>query len=311
MLRHIYKLAGVALFLASLSWAQEFRGSLSGRIIDQQQSAISHAKVLVMHNDTGAKTQTIAGVDGSFTLPYLPPGPYTVTAEANGFKRYVNSNIRVTTNERGQLDITLEVGLVEQSVTVSAESSMLETATASTGQVINTRQIENLPMNGRTALVLAQAAFGVTPNSDPKFARPFDNAGPSDFSMGGAPSRTNDLLIDGSPDTTRDSRVAIDPTVDAGQEVKVETFQTDAAYGHTGGGTVNVVLKGGTNDIHGAAYDFNQVSRLAATPWFTNRSGQKKPGANFNQYGINAGGPLWIPKLYNGRNRVLRLFAHE
>jgi hypothetical protein len=266
---------------------------------------------MATHNETGAKSHTFAGAEGSYTLPYLPPGPYTVSAELKGFKRYVNPNIRVTTNERGQLDITLEIGLVEQSVTVSAEASMLETATASTGQVINTRQVENLPMNGRTPLVLAQAAMGVTPNSDPKFARPFDNAGPSDFSMGGAPSRSNELLIDGSPDTTRDSRVAYNPPVDAVQEVKVETFQTDAAYGHTGGGTVNVVLKSGTNDLHGAAYDFNQVSALAATPYFTNRSGQKKPGANFNQYGINAGGPLWIPKIYNGRNRLFWFFAYE
>src|SRR5207244_4602827 len=116
-------------------------------------------------------------------------------------------------------------GLVEQSVTVSAESSMLETATASTGQVINTRQIENLPMNGRTALVLAQAAFGVTPNSDPKFARPFDNAGPSDFSMGCAPSRSNELLTDGSPDTTANTRVAFNPPVDAVPDLKASLFQ--------------------------------------------------------------------------------------
>jgi hypothetical protein len=305
-------LAGIVFVLgAPITWAQEFRGSLSGRVIDQQQAAIPNAKIIVIHNDTGSRSHTAANGDGSYTLPFLPPGPYTVSAEAAGFKRYVNPNIRVTTNERGQLDITLEIGLVEQSVLVSAESSMLETATASTGQVINTRQIENLPLNGRTPLVLAQAAFGVTPNSDPKFARPFDNAGPSDFSMGGAPSRTNELLLDGAPDTTGNSRVAYNPPVDAVQEVKVETFQTDAAYGHTGGGTVNVVLKGGTNDIHGAAYDFNQVSALAATPYFTNRSGQTKPGANFNQYGINAGGPLWIPKLYNGRNRVFWYFAYE
>src|SRR5262249_51577218 len=149
------------------------------------------------------RSQTVSGPDGSYTLPFLPPGTYTLTAEATGFKKYVNGNVLVTTNEREQLDITLEVGGVDQTVTVSAESSMLETATASTGQVINTRQIENMPMNGRTPLVLAQLAYGVTPNSDPKFARPFDNAGPSDFSMGGAPSRSNELLIDGASDTTR------------------------------------------------------------------------------------------------------------
>lgn len=298
-------------FLVATGSAQEFRGSLSGRVLDQQQAVVPSGRILATHKDTGQKSQTVSGADGSYTLPFLPPGSYTVTVDAAGFKKYVNENLQITTNDRVQLDITLEVGQVGQSVTVTAEVSLLETATASTGQVINSRQIENMPMNGRTPLVLAQLAFGVTPNSDPKFARPFDNAGPSDFSMGGAPSRSNELLIDGSPDTTRNSRVAYNPPVDSVQEVKVETFQSDAAYGHTGGGTVNVVLRGGTNNLHGAAYDFNQVSRLAATPYFTNRSGQKKPAGNFNQWGINAGGPFYIPKVFQGRDRVFWYFAYE
>jgi hypothetical protein len=309
--RTICALAAAILCLAVTGWAQEFRGSLSGRVTDPQQGLVPNVSIVATNKDTGARFQTLSGSDGSYSLPFLPPGPYTLTAEMSGFKRYVNGNVRVATNEREQLDIPLEVGQVAESVTVSAEASMLETMSASTGQVINTRQIENMPMNGRTPLVLAQLAYGVTPNSDPKFARPFDNAGPSDFSMGGAPSRTNELLLDGSPDTTRNSRVAYNPPVDAVQEVKVETFQSDAAYGHTGGGTVNVVLRGGTNTVHGTAYDFNQVSRLAATPWFTNRSGQKKPGANFNQWGVNAGGPLWLPKVFNGRDRVFWFFAYE
>src|SRR4051795_2730142 len=203
-----------------------------------------------------------------------------ISTEAAGFKKYVNAQVRVTTNEREQLDITLEVGSIDQSVTVSAEASMLDTASSSTGQVINQRQLENMPINGRAPLVLAQLAFGVTPNSDPKFSRPFDNAGPSGFSLGGAPNQSNELLIDGSPDTTRNSRVAYNPPPDAVQEIKVEAFQADAAYGHTGGGTVNVVMRGGTNQLHGSAYEFNQVSKLAATPFFTNKSAKLDASGN-------------------------------
>src|SRR3954447_7172823 len=261
-----------AFLLPALAPAQEFRGTLSGRVIDPQQAAVPQAKILAQENETGAKFQTVSNADGSYVLPFLPPGPYTITAEAAGFKKYVNRNVRVTTNEREQIDIALEVGTIDQSVTVSAESSMLETATASTGQVINTRLVENMPINGRAPLVLAQLAYGVTPNSDPKFSRPFDNSGPSGFSMGGAPNQSNELLIDGSPDTTRNSRVAYNPPPDAVQEIKVETFQSDAAYGHTGGGTVNVVMRGGTNQIHGSAYEFNQINKFAATPWFTNKA---------------------------------------
>src|SRR3989442_15120148 len=180
--RTICALAVAVLCLAAAGWAQEFRGSLSGRVTDPQQALVPSVNIVATNKDTGAKFQTVSGSDGSYSLPFLPPGPYTLTAEMSGFKRYVNGNVRVATNEREQLDIPLEVGQVAESVTVSAESSMLETMSASTGQVINTRQIENMPMNGRTPLVLAQLAYGVTPNSDPKFARPFDNAGPSDFS---------------------------------------------------------------------------------------------------------------------------------
>ncbi|MBS1858921.1 MAG: TonB-dependent receptor [Acidobacteria bacterium] len=290
---------------------QQFRGSLSGRILDPQQAAIAGAKIAATETETGAKFTTVSNADGTYVVPFLPPGPYSVSIEAPGFKHYVNSQVRITTNEREQIDVTLEIGTVDQSVTVSAEASMIETATASTGQVINTRQIENMPINGRAPLVLAQLAYGVTPNSDPKFSRPFDNAGPSGFSMGGAPNQSNELLIDGSPDTTRNLRVAYNPPPDAVQEVKVETFQTDAAYGHTGGGTVNVVMKGGTNSFHGSAYDFNQVSKLAATPWFTNRAGQKKSQLIYNQWGMSASGPIILPKVVNGKNKLFWFFSYE
>ncbi|MBC7925513.1 MAG: TonB-dependent receptor, partial [Bryobacteraceae bacterium] len=142
--------------------------------------------------------------------------------------------------------------------------------------------------------------------------RPFDNGGPAGFSMGGGQGQSNELLLDGTPDMTKNRRVAYNPPVDAVSEIKVEAFQVDAAYGNTGGGTVNVVMKGGTNDIHGSAYEFNQVSALKATPIFTQRAvGQRKPVTRFNQYGVTAGGPIYIPKLFNGRNRLFWFFAFE
>jgi hypothetical protein len=299
------------LSMAATGFGQEFRGSLSGHVLDPQSAAVPSAKVSATENDTGAKFTTVSNGDGTYVLPFLPPGPYSVQVEAPGFKRYVNGNVRITTNEREQLDVQLALGAIDQTVTVTGEASMLETATASTGQVINTRQIENLPINGRAPLTLAQMAFGVTPNSDPKFSRPFDNAGPSGFSMGGAPNQSNELLIDGSPDTTKNARVAYNPPPDAVQEIKVEAFQADAAYGHTGGGSVNVVMRGGTNQIHGSAYEFNQVSKLAATPFFTNKAGQRKSQSIFNQWGATVGGPIWIPKLIHGRDKLFFFFGYE
>lgn len=269
------------------------------------------AHVTATQEETGAKSATVAATDGHYTLPLLRPGTYTVAAEAPAFKKYEQRNFIVGTNERLQLDLKLELGGTTDTVTVTGEAPLLDTATASTGQVITTRQIEDMPMNGRTSLVLAQLAYGVSPNSNPLFNRPFDNAGPSGFSIGGAPSQSNELLLDGSPDTTNDKRVAYNPPVDAVQELKVEVFNTDAAYGHSGGGTVNTVLKSGTNTLHGTLYEFNQTSALDANPWSLNAAGQKQPSNRYNQYGANAGAPLSVPKVFNGKNKVFWFFAYE
>src|SRR5437868_2225770 len=118
MLRRIILCAAVC-FFAGTALSQEFRGSISGKVIDQQQSVIPGAKIMATETETGAKFTTVANSDGSYVLPFLPPGPYAITAEAPGFKKYVNRNIRVTTNERDQIDIQLEVGSVDQSVTVT------------------------------------------------------------------------------------------------------------------------------------------------------------------------------------------------
>lgn len=292
-------------------WGQEFRATMSGRVVDPQGAVVPNVKLVAMELDTRAVHETVSSSDGQYTLPFLPPGDYRLNAEVAGFKRYVRERFHVSTGDHVSLDVQLEVGQIAETVTVTAETSLLETVSASSGQVINSRQIENMPMNGRTPLVLAQLAFGVVPNSDPRFYRPFDNAGPSGFSMGGAPAQSNELLIDGSPDTTRNSRVAFNPPVDSVEEVRVQTFEPDAAYGHTGGGTVNVVTRGGTNGLHGTAYDFNQVSALAATPFFTNKAGLRKPVTRYNQWGVNSGGPVIIPKLLNGRDKVFFYFAYE
>jgi Carboxypeptidase regulatory-like domain len=303
--------AFLILTLLPALFAQEFRGTVTGRVIDAQSAAIPNAKIIAVLVATGSQSATNTSLDGLFTIPFLAPGTYRLEADAPGFKKYIRENLAVDAGERVGVDIQLQVGQQTESITVSADASMLDTTTATAGQVINSAQVENLPMNGRTPLVLAQLAFGVVPNSDPKFNRPFDNAGPSGFSMGGAPSQTNELLVDGAPDTTWDLRVAYNPPVDAVQEVRVHAFEADAAYGHTGGGTANVVMKGGTNAIHGSLYEFNQVSKLQATNFFTNKAGQIKPVGRYNQWGGTAGGPFWIPKVFNGKNKVFWFFAME
>lgn len=293
------------------SFAQEYRSTISGRVLDPQQALIPGVRITATQVETGAAYQTVAGAEGQYAIPFLSPGTYRLAAEAQGFKKFVREGLRVGTNERISADIQLEIGLLADTVTVTAESPLLVTATASTGLVIDQRHVESMPLNGRSPLVLAQLAMGVVPQQELRQARPYDDSRQSNFSMGGAPSGRNELLLDGAPNTNEAGRVAYSPPVDSVAEVKVETFQADAAYGHTGGGTVSLVTKSGTNQLHGAAYDFNQVSRLAATPFFTNRSGQTKAVTRYNQWGVSAGGPVLIPKLIDGRNKVFFHFSYE
>lgn len=291
--------------------AQEYRATLSGRVTDAQGLPIAGVKVTLRQNETGAVFETASEGTGQYVLALLPPGEYRLTAEAKGFKSLTRPRVRMSTGERVSLDLGLEVGAVQESITVSGEMPLLQTATANTGQVLTTSQIENMPMNGRTPLVLAALAGGVVPPNLSGFSRPFDNQGPSEFSMGGAPSRSNEILLDGAPNNTKDNRVAYNPPVDAVQEMKIDTFQSDASFGNTVGGVVNMVMKTGTNQLHGSAYWFNQVAALNATPYFTNAAGQPKPAMRFNQYGATAGAPVMLPKIFDGRNKAFVYFAYE
>ena len=301
----------IAVLSGGLAISQEFRSTIGGRVTDAQSAVIAGAKITAVQIDTAAKVEVVTDTEGNYLIPFLPPGNYRVTAEVSGFKRYVRENVAALANERLRIDIQLELGATTETLTVRAETPVLQTATASTGQVITSAQIENMPVSGRTPLALAQLAFGVVPNTDPRFTRPFDNAGPSGFSMGGAPAQVNELLIDGAADNTGNLRVAYNPPMDAVTEVKAESFQADAGYGHSGGGTVNIITKSGSNQFHGTLYEFNQNSAFNATPFFTNKAGAKKPVSRFNQYGGSFSGPVEIPKVVHGRNKVFFLFAYE
>jgi len=299
------------LCVAGSSKAQEFRATLSGRVTDTQGAVVPSAKILALDVDSQAKTETVSGSDGFYSIPFLAPAAYTIFIESVGFKRYVREGVRLNANDRVTVDAALEVGGVNDQVTVNAEASALETATASTGEALESRQVSDLPLSGRAALILSQVAYGVIPTGNIQFVRPYDASGPSGISMGGAPSQTNELLMDGSPITTANLRAAYQPPLDAVDQVKVEVFQADAGYGHTGGGTINVITRSGTNGFHGTASEFNQVSALGANTFFANSAGQPKAVTRYNQYGITTGGPVFIPKLFDGRNRLFYFLGWE
>ena len=300
--------------MAALLSAQEFRSTVMGRVTDPAGLGVPNAKVVVVKTDTNTRTETVTGPEGNYTVPFLAPGPYRVEAEAGGFKKYVQDGIEIGTNQRVAADIQLQVGTSTEAITVTADAPLVNNVSASSGQVITTHEVENLPMNGNTPLALARNALGVIPKQKHLLneVKPYDTSSAVDISLGGANAGSNEYLLDGVPNMSSAARAgAYSPSMDAVDEVKVELYQADAAYGDTLGGTVNITTKSGTNNYHGSLYEFNQTSALAANQFFLNAAGQQQPVTRSNQYGGTVGGPVRIPKVFNGKDKLFFFLAYE
>jgi hypothetical protein len=296
---------------AAALYGQEFRGTFSGVVTDPQGSAMPNVRVTAIQTATGNKSETVSSTTGEFTIPFLGPGEYSIIADSPGFKHYERKGLTLSLGEHPVVDIKMEVGEQNQSVQITAEAPMIESANASVGQAIPSEEVDDLPINGRTAIMLTRLSMGVIGTNEPGPVRPFDNGTAAGFSVSGAPTQSNEILINGVPNTTWDKRLAYSPPQDAVQEVSVHAFESDSAYGHTGGGVANMITRGGTNSLHFTLSEFNQVSKLDANLFFSNANGVGRPVTNYNQYGVSAGAPVYLPKIYNGRNRMFWFFAME
>ena len=239
-------LCAVLLLVAVPVSAQEFRGAITGRAADPSGGRLPGVTVTATNTATNVASTTTTNREGEFSFPLLNPGMYTVTAELTGFRKLIRPGIEVRVADRIGLDLTLEVGEMSETVSVVADSPLLETQSGSTGQVIDQKTISMMPLSDGNPFVLTRLAPGIAYNGDLKFSRPFDNGGTSGIVTGGA-TGGNEFTLDGSPNMANGRRVAFVPPSDAVQQFKVETASFDAASGHTGGGTVNVTLKSGTN----------------------------------------------------------------
>ncbi len=304
------RVAVITLFAALGCHAQESRGTISGAITDPTGAAVAGVKVAATEVRTGTKVQTVSDSGGQYTLPFLATGQYDLSASVQGFKEFIRKGIQVGAGDHPVIDIRLEVGDTATTVEITADAPLLNMENASTGQAITTKQVEDIPLNGGTPLMVQQFAIGVIATGTPTLVHPFDLGGPSAFSIAGTPSQTSEILVDGVPDATWDGRAAYNPPRDAVMEVRVKAFDADSSFGHTGGGTVNQVLKSGTNGLHGSAWEYNQPSNMVANDFFRNRSGQGLQITHFNQFGVTAGGPVLLPR-FNGRNRLFWFFAYE
>jgi hypothetical protein len=278
--------------------SQEFRATITGRVADASGSPVSGAKVEVKGLATGSVQNTLTGDDGSYQAPFLNPGEYTVAVEKAGFRRALREGIRLQVAGRAAIDFTLQLGEVTQSVTVMADAAVVETETADRGLAIENNRILNTPLQGRNVFANAWSAPGVTVTAAAQRLRPFDIAGSSAIAISGGQPSGNEVLIDGVSNLARAGQVAYVPQVEATGEVKVQTTMYDAQNGWTTGGVVNIVTKSGSNQWHGAVFEFLQNTHLNANTFDANRNGIARSSSHINTYGGDISGPLRKNKLF-------------
>lgn len=314
-----------AMFLLAMGASgQESRGSISGTVTDPQGAVVPAAQVVVTSEGTNAQSRTSTNNTGFFEVPLLNPGAYTVTVEAAGFKKVVRNGLTLTVGTRLAVDITLEVGQVAETVEVTGEAPLLETRSASGGRIVSNREIEELPVPSMNPFLMAGLAAGMQWTGSPSgMQRAFDVGGTTSFNTAGNVGQ-NEYTIDGAPVTGTERRVGYVPPIDAVGEFKLETSSFDASFGHTAGATVNVSSRSGTNQFHGSVFDQHWQNRWNATPHFTRlaydaqvaagtkkSSDQKQVSGRSNNYGGTFSGPVRIPKLIDGRDKLFFLVTYN
>ncbi|MDX1982356.1 MAG: TonB-dependent receptor [Bryobacteraceae bacterium] len=279
--------------------AQSLFGTILGTVTDTSQAVIPGAQVRIRNTATNALRIVATDAAGDFQAPTLPVGVYEVSVEARGFKRAVISALSLAVDQRARVDMQLEVGAVEQVVEVASAAPLIETDSASQGTVVDNRRIVQLPLNGRNFQQLAVLAPGVT--------APVAGSGER-FAVAGTRGLSNSFMMDGASNTNSNANTTfINPSVDLIQEFKIQRNTFNAEYGR-GAAQINVVTKSGTNSLHFTLFEFLRNDRIQARNFF---DGARKPALRRNQFGGTVGGPVLIPKLYDGRNRTFWLFNYE
>ncbi|MFN9084273.1 MAG: carboxypeptidase regulatory-like domain-containing protein, partial [Acidobacteriota bacterium] len=251
--------------------AQNITGSLLGNVTDPTGAPVPRAAVEITNIDTNQSVRTLTDVAGLYQALYLRPGAYRLRVNANGFKQSLRENVTIQVESTIRADFSLQLGEATSTVTVTAEAPLIESETASLGQTVSTKTVEELPIQGRNIFDLAGLTAGVqvNPRASGGTASTGDVGTPlfvqSDISINGGRFRTNEYLVDGvSIMLPENNNYAFSPNPDATQEFKVLTNSFGPQYGRSGGGVINVVTKGGTNQLHGSAYYFHRNDKFNA-----------------------------------------------
>lgn len=294
----------IPLLWAAAATAQESRGTISGYVSDPAGAVVPGAKVEAVNLDTNVALQTRSNDAGNYRIPFVVPGVYKIVVEHPGFKKLERAGVRVSTASEVTVDLKLEIGAVSESMTVVATSPLLQTAGADLGQVLDKKYVGdvtvNIYRNPLNSVLLTPGTSGGGGSVTGSGAGTFSIAG------GGGTTGRVEYMVDGIPNAVamKNGGPVYIPSIDGVEELKVQTTMFDASYGHSNGGVINITTRGGTNILHGTAYLYKQWAALNANTWTNNRNSVAKPPVDYRQYGYLLSGPVYIPHVYDGRNRT-------
>ena len=301
----------LALACTSNVLAQSGRGTLTGSVKDSSGAVLVKVPVDLTETSTGSRYHDVTNDQGYFNFPELPPGSYTIAVSAPSLKHYTQSGITVSVGDTAKLNIMMQVGTASETVSVTGDASQLQTESSDVGTTVSTKMIEDLPLqfNGtvRNPLQFVQLTpgfSGIDTNS------PTEQGG---FKLNGGQQAGTDIMLDGATIELASANLQMNygVSVEAVQEFKVMTNTFDAQYGRMSGGMVNLVSKAGNNTLHGSVYDFFKNAALDANSWVNDYNGVPKPVDTQNDFGGIISGPVYIPKLYDGRNKTFFMFNYE
>ena len=314
-MRKLIFIAAIAILgISAYAPCQETRAKLTGLITDPTGAVVPNAPVEVVNVDTGATVQVKSNGQGFYTVPFLQPGAYKVSVQMAGFKAYVHTGMQLQVQATVTENIVLQIGTVNESVVVTTATPMIDTATADTGQSLTAEEVRDLPNNGNSPFALERDEYGVIPLGKQATAQltPTSNTTASQVSIGGGQSASAEVLLNGIPDMESSSRqVSFIPQLGSVETVHVDQFSANAALGDTIGGTVNITTKSGTNSLHGTLTEYYNGSRPFIARSYFLPTTSAKPSNHYNQPGATIGGPVFIPHVFNGHDKLFFFYAFE
>ena len=294
--------------------AQTSRGTLTGVITDPTGAAVVTATVTITHLDTNVKRQTTTNDAGVYRFDAVDLGTYSLSVQKTGFRTHDTSGVAIQAAHTTDIDVRLEVGATSEVVRVEASSFEVELQTSDQvrGANFSENTVNSLPITGLDSLTLAQLLPGVAVLNQ-SIANSINQDGTFAFAVNGQRPRGNNFMIDGveNNDISVTGPAYIITNPDAVQEVNIQTADFSAEFGRSGAAVLNATIKSGTNQFHGAAWEFFRNDKLDAADFFENAGGIPKGELRQNQFGFTAGGPVIIPKLYNGRNKLFFFGDYE